>query len=322
MGASAPRGPVVTLTPNPALDLSTSADEVAPNRKLRCSAPRIDPGGGGINVSRVVRRLGGETCAVYVAGGPTGERLSRALAAEGIDTACCPVEHDTRESVTVTDTSTGDLYRFVLPGHALSEAQADALVERFASRLGPGVVGVGSGSLPGGLPHALWARCARAAREAGALFVLDSSSGVDAALAVGVSVLRFNHDEIVAEAGRALDWPHGMADWCAQVVRRGAAERAIVTHGAEGAVLVGRGGRIAARPPKVEATSAVGAGDSFVAGFVHALVSGMDEGEALRLAVTCAAAALVTPGTELAERETIDALLAETPPPEILEASG
>lgn len=309
----APSGPIVTLTPNPALDLSTSTEVVDANRKLRCGPPRLDPGGGGINVSRVVRRLGGETCAVFVAGGPTGERLVRALGWEGIETACCPVEEDTRESVTVFESSTGDLYRFVLPGHPLSRAEADRLLDRFAERLGPGIVAVGSGSLPGGAPDDFWSRAARRAREAEAVFVIDSSSGVDAALEVGVAVLRLNRHEVKELAGASVEWPDGVAEWCASLVERGAAETVVVTHGSDGALLVDRERLVRASPPEVPSRSAVGAGDSFVAGFTQGLVSGLSTEETLRLAVVAAAAALMTEGTELARREDIDRLLDEAP---------
>ena len=318
MGDPAAGAIIVTLTPNPALDLTVETETVAPNRKLRCGPPRVDPGGGGLNVSRPLRRLGGRTCAVFVAGGPTGARLVAALAKEGIETEEVDIAEETRESISVLETATGDLYRFVLPGQTLSAAEVAMLLDRFSARLSPGAIAVGSGSLPGGVASDFWGRAAQRAKRAGARFVLDSATGVAPALAAGVDVLRFNHDELLAYAGRDLDWPTGRAHVCADLVAAGRARRVIVTHGSDGAILADAEGLIRARPPAVEAQSAVGAGDSFMAGLTFALGRGLPASEQLRLAVACAAAALITPGTELARRSDIDRLLALAPPAERL----
>ena len=111
--------PIATLTMNPALDLSTTTERVAPTHKLRCGPPRFDPGGGGINVARVVKVLGGDATAVYPAGGPYGELLHASLDALGLAQRVVPIAGMTRESFTVNETTTGDQYRFVLPGPTL-----------------------------------------------------------------------------------------------------------------------------------------------------------------------------------------------------------
>jgi len=112
---STPLRPILTLTINPALDVSTSTENVVSEHKMRCGLSRLDPGGGGINVSRVIQRLGGQTLAIYAAGGPTGEAYRRLIEAEGIPTVVVPIAGSTRESFTVDETSTGKQFRFVLP---------------------------------------------------------------------------------------------------------------------------------------------------------------------------------------------------------------
>lgn len=320
MSASLLDRPIVTLTPNPAVDVATGCDAVEPNRKLRCSAPRVDPGGGGINVSRVIGRLGGRTRAIFTQGGVTGERLVLAIREEGIEIDPIEVSSPTRESFTVTEKGTGNLFRFVMPGNPIRPEEGRALVDRFEMHLAGASLAVGSGSLPQGVPDDFWGDVARRARGAGRPFVLDTSQAIGPALEVGVTILRFNHNEIVDLAGSKLAWPGEMAQWCRELVAGGGAETVIVTHGADGALLTDRDGHVLSRPPKVTATSAVGAGDSFIAGLTFALVRGDRPEEALRLAMVSASAALITSGTELARSEDIERLLAEAPPAEPLEA--
>ncbi len=128
--------PIATLTMNPALDLATTTERVGHTHKLRCGPPRTDPGGGGINVARVVKVLGGEATAVYPAGGPYGAALHASLDRLGLAQRVVPIAGTTRESFTVTETSTGDQYRFVLPGPTLSDMEQRQCLEA-VSRLDP-----------------------------------------------------------------------------------------------------------------------------------------------------------------------------------------
>ena len=103
---------ILTLTMNPALDVSTATASVEPTHKLRCAAPVMHPGGGGINVARVLHRLGGDTLALYPSGGPTGAQLTGLLQAEGVPSQALPIAGDTRESFSVHDDRSGQEYRF------------------------------------------------------------------------------------------------------------------------------------------------------------------------------------------------------------------
>jgi 6-phosphofructokinase 2 len=114
------RAQIVTLTMNPALDITTSVDTVRPTEKLRCDTTRYDPGGGGINVARIAHVLGASVSAVFPAGGPTGDLVTSLLNDAGVPLRQVAIEASTRESLTVNETSTGQQYPFVLPGPRLT----------------------------------------------------------------------------------------------------------------------------------------------------------------------------------------------------------
>src|SRR5690242_3250418 len=114
---------IVTLTMNPAVDLCTNVERLISGHKLRCDAVRHDAGGGGINVARVVRRLGGDPTAVFPAGGPMGQLLCALVDREAVRRECINVGGDTREDITVDERATGAQYRFVLPGPRLSPTE-------------------------------------------------------------------------------------------------------------------------------------------------------------------------------------------------------
>ena len=121
---------IVTLTPNPAIDLSTSIDQIIPMRKLRCTAPKRDPGGGGVNVARVVKRFGGDVEAILPVGGFTGQLLRRLIDDEKIPSRIIEVDAETREDFSVSELSTAQQYRFVLPGQAAARTGMARLPRR------------------------------------------------------------------------------------------------------------------------------------------------------------------------------------------------
>jgi 6-phosphofructokinase 2 len=166
---------IITLTANPAIDISTCVPMVAPLHKLRCGAPRRDPGGGGINVARVVRRLGGEVVAIYPAGGSTGQLLRRLVDRENISSIIIDVSEETREDFTVTEERSGQQYRFVLPGAPLSESEWTACLAALAETAQGASFVVASGSLPPKVPHDFYARVAQIVKSAGCKMVLDTA---------------------------------------------------------------------------------------------------------------------------------------------------
>ena len=176
---------------NPAVDISTSVEKIVPVNKLRCTSQLRDPGGGGINVARVVKRLGGDVVAIYPIGGATGDLLRRLVERENVPSQTSTIAQETREDFSVTEISSGQQYRFVLPGPQLNEAEwreclnLVAKIEPFPRFL------VGSGSLPPGVPDDFYARVSRIARQRGAKMILDTS-GAPLAAAVAEGVISSN----------------------------------------------------------------------------------------------------------------------------------
>lgn len=309
---------IVTLTLNPALDISADVDRVEPQRKLRCRNVRSDPGGGGVNVARMVRRLGGAAFAVLTSGGPRGDRLVSLLAREGVPHQAIAIAEETRENVTVAETASGDQYRFVMPGPRLTTKEwreAVAAVERAAAE----DVVVVSGSLPPGLsPSAFGRLCARL-RRAGARVALDSGGpALRAALqGGGVWLVKPNLAELEDLTGTALATERDRLRACQAIVADGGARIVALSLGAEGALLVTPDGAWRARPPAIEAVSSVGAGDSFMAGLTWALCGEAAPAEALRWAVASASATVLSPGTKLGRRVDARRLLRDIPVEEI-----
>ena len=198
--------PILTLTVNPALDVSTATEQVISGHKLRCGASRLDPGGGGVNVSRVVQRLGGRTLAVYTAGGPTGEAYRRLIEAERVPTLAVPIQGSTREDFTVDETTTGKQFRFVLQGPELSEPEWRLCLALVADSMPVGGYVVASGSLPPGVPDDFYARVARLARRHDARCIVDASGpALSEALAEGVFLVKPSRRELGLHFGTTLE---------------------------------------------------------------------------------------------------------------------
>lgn len=292
----------LTITLNPTIDIAAATDHVAPERKLRCDQVRHDPGGGGINVARVLTRLGAPCQALFLAGGMTGARLRDMLAAAGL--SCLPVETggETRQSLTVFDRSLHQQFRFVLPGPPLDAHGLETCLDAIAAQCVHAKYVIASGSLPPGAPDDLYGRIAALAAKAGARFVLDTSgAALAAALEQGVHIVKPNLRELSGLVGRPLDSPGQWEAAAAALVAEGKADIVALSLGAGGAFVVSRGQQLRAQALDVPLKTAVGAGDSFLAAFVHRLAQGGGLDDALRHGVAAGAAALMTEGTSLAQ---------------------
>ncbi len=294
---------VVTLTLNPAIDKSTAVPKLVPEQKLACAPPKVEPGGGGINVARGLKRLGLDARAVFVAGGPPGEALRQLVAREDLAATAVPIAAWTRENLTVVDEASNQQYRFGMPGAALTSAeQTQVLAVLTALRPAPEVL-VASGSLPPGVAPGFMSDIARWARQAGAKLVVDTSDeALRCAVAEGVYLLKPNLGELSKLAGvEDLD-SESAAEAAQGIIAQGKCEIVVVSLGAAGACLVTRDVVEHIAAPAVKKHSTVGAGDSMVAGMVFALCQGRPVREAVRLGVACGTAATMNPGTELFHR--------------------
>jgi len=291
---------IITLTPNPAIDLSTSIDRVVPMRKMRCAPQRRDPGGGGVNVARVVKRFGGDVEAILPVGGFTGQLLCRLIDDEEIPSRIIEVEAETREDFSVSELSTAQQYRFVLPGLPLREAEWRECLEALAATVPRPKFVVGSGSLPPGVPNDFYAQAATIARKLGANFVVDTSGApLAAAIEHGVYMIKPNLREMRDLAGVELlnknDWVIAAREY----INAGKVEVVALSLGHLGALLVTRDQALRAQALPIKPVSAVGAGDSFLGAMVFSLANGNSLADAFRLGVAAGSAALVNEGTEL-----------------------
>jgi 6-phosphofructokinase 2 len=166
---------ILTITLSPALDKSTHVSRVLPEKKLRCEAPRYEPGGGGINVSRAVRKLGGQSTAWLLSGGPAGERLCELLEEEGVEYWAGETRSWTRENLMVMEDSTGDQFRFGMPGPALEEQEWRQILEKLEALQELPEYVVASGSLPQGVPDDFYYQLAVIAHKRGFKLVVDTS---------------------------------------------------------------------------------------------------------------------------------------------------
>lgn len=304
---------ILTVTLNPAVDLFTEVHEVTAVHKLRCEAPQIHPGGGGINVARVLQRLGCDALALFPAGAATGQRLVQMLEAEQVPCHAVPIANETRESFTVHETRSGRDYRFVLPGPTLAQTEWETCL-RYAADLMPAPQWlVLSGSLPPGVPAKLINRFAQLARERGMHMVLDGSGpALAAGLAEGVYLVKPSLRELREQTDEPLATE---ADWlrvARALVHQGRAQMVALSLGEQGALLVSKDQALRAPSLPVAVASTIGAGDSFLAGLVWALSQGSDLAQALRHATAAGAAALLQPGTALTQASDMQRLFAQT----------
>ena len=313
---------IVTLTINPAVDIFVNVARVEPTSKLRCSSPKRDPGGGGINVARVVHRLGGNVAAIYPTGGAIGKLLHRLLEREGVDSIVTPSHVETRENFTAFEEESGLQYRFVLPGSALHRPEWEAMLDKLTGLPHRPRIVVASGSVPPGVPDDVYADMTRRARKLGARMVIDTSGpALGAALAEGVSLIKPNQNELSEFVGQTLETDDDRIAACRKLIADGRTEMVALTLGENGAMLVTRERVLRSAPLEIEVSSAVGAGDSFLGGLVAALAKDAPLEEAFRLAVAAGSAAVMSPGTELGSEDDVRRLLPRVSVTELAAAS-
>ncbi|MGW4720172.1 1-phosphofructokinase family hexose kinase [Nocardia sp. NPDC004260] len=290
-------GRIVTLTMNPAIDLATRVARVVPTDKMRCATPRYDPGGGGINVARTVAELGVEVTAVFPAGGPPGRLLEQLVRDTGVPPRPVPVAESTRESMSVTETSSGEQYRLVFPGPRLTDPEQHrclAEVERAAS--GAEYL-VASGTLPPGVSPDFYQILTDLVGDLDVRVLLDTSGIALRNVHRGVHLIKPSVRELGDYAGHPLiDRAEQLAQ-ARRLIAAGMTEIVLLSLGADGALLVTQDSQewFAAVPARVR--SGIGAGDAMVGGVTVGLARGYELADAVRLGIAAATAALATTGT-------------------------
>jgi 6-phosphofructokinase 2 len=307
---------IVTLTMNPALDITTSADAVGPTHKIRCREARYDAGGGGINVARIASALGGSVSAVFPVGGPTGDLVTELVGDADVPYRRVAISEPTRESFTVDEASSGQQYRFVLPGPRLTLGeQAKCLEElRYAARSAEIVVA--SGSLPPGVPADFYQRVADICRELGVLLVLDTSGGGLQHMTSGVFLLKSSARELREYSGRELATQTAQLAAAHRLIDSGISQAVVVSLGSKGALLATSHANQRFLAVPVQAVSGVGAGDAMVAAIVVGVSRGWSLSKCVRFGIATGAAKLTTPGTAACTREVAERIFESAPEPE------
>ena len=292
---------ILTITLNPCIDKSSSVEILKPESKLRCTEVLNEPGGGGINVSKALKKLETSSVALFPAGGHNGNMLCSLLKEEGILFHAVDTKVETRENWIVLETSANNQYRFTFPGRAVLEETITTLVDQIRS-FAPSFV-VASGSLPPGLPDYFYGLIVKNAIAVGAKCIIDTSGAALQALkGKNAYLIKPN----ISELGTMLniDWldKKDIPAAAQQAIRDGFAEIVVVSMGAVGAWLVSHDKQYFVEAPQVDKKSTVGAGDSLVAGITYSLQKNWSLKEAIRFGVACGSAATMNAGTRLLEK--------------------
>lgn len=300
---------IVTLTMNPAINVNTSVDQVVPNRKLRCTEAVYEPSGGGIAVSRAIRRLGGESMAIFTAGGDAGHRLTSLVEAEGIAARPLPISSETPITMNATESSTGSMFRFGLEGAALLEREWRQVIDLLVELDPVPKYLVASGTLPRGVPDDFFAALSVLAAEAGIRLIVDTSGiALRHATGPGTFLLKPNLHEVRELAGGQAFSDFLLEGMARSFVAAGKAQAVAISMGSAGATAIWAGGARRIPAPTVPVASRIGAGDSMVAGIVVALTRGLPLDEAIAFGVAAGSAAVMMEGTELCRREETERL--------------
>lgn len=300
---------IYTVTLNPALDKTVEIPGMALDTVNRITEMRTDPGGKGINVSKVIAKLGGESCAVGILGGGSGKMLEKLLEKENFTARFRFVEGQTRTNLKIIDREGHTNTDINEPGLTVTAAELDALLRELLAELRPGDIVVLAGSLPKGAPQDTYRTWSAACKKAGARVFLDADGAL---LAEGIKaaphLIKPNDGELSRLAGKKLETLEELTAEGRKLLERGI-ERVVISLGGRGALYLRKGSTIYAEGLRVPVGSTVGAGDSVVAALAYAEAQGLSEEEAVRLSTAAGAANVMCSGTQAAEREAVEALL-------------
>jgi 6-phosphofructokinase 2 len=302
---------IVTLTFSPAIDKSTSVPQLIAEKKMNCTAPYFEPGGGGINVARAIHRLGGKVLAVYFSGGHSGKYFRELLERETVPQLCVDTVSHTRENLVVLETSTNKQYRFGMPAPKLTLSEITQCMTAL-DRIEDMDYLVVSGSIPLGLPADLFPKLAAVALKKNAKLIVDTSGvALRQALDAGAYLIKPNLRELSSLVGTELKTQEQIIQGARKLIADSSCKNILVSMANKGAMLVTAETTLKLASPAVTIKSTVGAGDSMLAGMVLALSKGSGPSDALSYAIACGTAATLSSGTGLCHPNQVAQLLAE-----------
>jgi 6-phosphofructokinase 2 len=296
---------IITITLNPAIDKSTTAPFIAPEKKIRCTSPKFEPGGGGINVSRALKKLGGTSTAIFLAGGHTGKFLESLVKHEDIECIVIPISGYTRENLIVMDEAANLQYRFGMPGPSVQEQEWGECLKILRSGNSYEYVVI-SGSNASGVPPEFYSEAAKIVKYKNARLIIDTSEdALKHALNMGIYLVKPNMGELSGLSG-VMELDAGcVVDAARKIINKGNCEVMVVSMGASGAMLVTANEKYHEAAPAVKIKSTVGAGDSMLAGILIALQKNWSWKNVLRYGVAAGTAATINAGTALCVKEDV-----------------
>lgn len=301
---------IITLTINPSLDKSTHFTGLIAEQKIRCEKPRYDAGGGGINVSKAIAKLGGNSLCIHTSGGSAGKMLEELIQKEGVENKVIPTKNWTRENFIAFENATKAQYRFGFPGNELFDDEQKAIIE-VVKEIKTNYLVI-SGSLNEGLPTDFYQKIAETAKATKIKVIVDTSGEpLRKVLEKGVYLIKPNIGELAKLIGVERLELSEVKKAANTLIERGSAEIVVVSLGAEGAILVSKDTTEFVAAPKAEKKSTVGAGDSMVGGMVWALSQNKTLKEVIQWGVVCGTAATINEGTELFKKEDAEKLFKE-----------
>lgn len=300
---------IATVTFNPAIDKSVTVHGFEVGKTNRCVVDRIDAGGKGINVARVLRLWGCEVRALGLAAGANGHFILEALRTEGISADFVTVPGETRVNLKIHDPQMETETEINEPGFQVGPDHLEALRRKVETYAPQTEVLVLSGSLPPGAPPSIFADLIAIAKRQGAHCILDTAGpGLAQGITAGPSLIKPNRVEVEELMARGLPTSQDLVQ-AAHSLIRGGCEQVLISLGAEGALGVAGTEALLARPPAVHVRSSVGAGDTMVAAMARAALEGTPFREAFRLAVAASAATVALPGTQMATWQAVQNLI-------------
>lgn len=300
---------VITLTMNPVVDKDTTVAGVTPNKKLRCKSPAYYAGGGGINVSRALKKLGSSSLCMYMAGGPPGTHLQQLVFEEGIEQKVISIKGWTRENLSVTDTLTNLQYRFGVPGPNVTKEEWQKVLKLVEDNVQQGDYLIASGKLPLGIPHDFYVQVAEIVAKKQARFILDTSGdALLPSMKANIFLMKPNLAELSILSGVDTISVLDLELLAQKFLNKYSVEILVVSLGAKGALLATRNLVEHIAAPTVHQKSTIGAGDSMVAGMVLSLKQGKSYSEMVRYGVACGTAATIHSGTQLCNKQDADQL--------------
>lgn len=304
---------IYALSLNPCLDKTAAVPCFSLDAPNRIQVERLDLGGKGVNVARVLLEMAGE--GLLMGFDYAGEPVKTAMEKEHIPAWLLPVSGDLRVNMKLRDLETGHTIEINERGAEVSEAQLQQLMDELLRRCRPGDWVSLSGSLPPGAKADTYAILCRSLREKGCFVAVDCDGpALMAALERGPSLLKPNAQEFFALTGvQASDLPAALAA-CRKLHAKGI-QMICLSRGEEGAVLSTAEGAWECPAADVPALGVQGAGDSMLAGLLIALSRGYDAPKALRYATAVAGASVMRPGTLLGQKADAERLLQQLPIP-------